>query len=162
MPCYALVSLNVTEHDWVLLNVPKDTWKCLNKLFWLCQGSHYASSSWIFEKVSNMLQKLNVPEFWICCDIIIITLLLYLMLLLEFLSAQFVHPSTQQLTILSFFNMSLETWITRLEKANKHLINFLTIMTLELSKYLNEQLGAFLKSETTKIKLAKNIENKDF
>ena len=84
------------------------------------------------------------------------------MLLLEFLSAQFVHPSTQQLTILSFFNMSLETWITRLEKANKHLINFLTIMTLELSKYLNEQLGAFLKSETTKIKLAKNIENKDF
>ena len=35
-------------------------------------------------------------------------------------------------------------------------------MTLELSKYLNEQLGAFLQSETTKIKLAKNIENKDF
>ena len=43
MPEYALMFLNMPEHGWVLLNVSI----CLNKLFWLCQGSQYASSSYL-------------------------------------------------------------------------------------------------------------------
>ena len=56
----------------------------------------------------KMPQKLNIPEFWICHDIVIITLLLQIMLfiILEFLFAPFVHPGAPQLTILSFFNTS--------------------------------------------------------
>ena len=61
---------------WILLNVPEYAWICLNKLFWLCQCPRYASSSQIFDKVFNMPQTLNVPGFWICCYIVIITLLL--------------------------------------------------------------------------------------
>ena len=55
----------------------------------------------------KMPQKLNIPEFWICHDIVIITLLQkMLFIILEFLFAPFVHPGAPQLTILSFFNTS--------------------------------------------------------
>ena len=36
---------------------------------------------------------------------------------------------------------------------------FLTTVTSELSKYLNEQLGVFLNVKQQKIKVAKNIKN---
>ena len=32
---YGFTSLNMSEHDRILLNVSEYTWKCLNKLFWL-------------------------------------------------------------------------------------------------------------------------------
>ena len=42
-------------------------------------------------------------------------------IILEFLSAQFVHPDTLQLTTSSFFNLSLNIKITN---ANKLLVDF--------------------------------------
>ena len=45
MSQYASMSLDMHKHGWILLNVPEYAWKFLNKLFWLCQGSQYASSS---------------------------------------------------------------------------------------------------------------------
>ena len=42
-PQYVLISLNMPEHGWILQKVPEYAWKCLNKLFWLCQGSQYAT-----------------------------------------------------------------------------------------------------------------------
>ena len=41
MPQYALMSLSVPEHGWILLNVFECAWKYLNKLFLLCQCSQY-------------------------------------------------------------------------------------------------------------------------
>ena len=38
----AWICLNIPEHDWILLNVSDYARKCLNKLFWLSQGSQYA------------------------------------------------------------------------------------------------------------------------
>ena len=45
MSQYASMSLDMHKHGSILLNVPEYAWKFLNKLFWLCQGSQYASSS---------------------------------------------------------------------------------------------------------------------
>ena len=45
MSQYASVSLNMHEHGWIFLNIPQYAWKCLNKLFWLWQGSQHTSSS---------------------------------------------------------------------------------------------------------------------
>ena len=54
-------------------------------------------------------------------------------IILEFLSARYVHRSAPQRTILSFF------------KTYKFLMNFsIWLYTSDLSKYLNEQLGVFL------------------
>ena len=78
---YVLMCLNLSKHGWILLNVPKYTWKYLNKLSWLCQGSQYALSSYIFDMVLDIFQVLNMPEFWISRDVAIITLLLELMLI---------------------------------------------------------------------------------
>ena len=72
---YALMSLIMPENGWILLDVTKYAWKCLNKLFWLCQGSQYTLSSQIFDRALYMPQALNMPGFWIFCDIVIITLL---------------------------------------------------------------------------------------
>ena len=72
---YALMSLIMPENGWILLDVTKYAWKCLNKLFWLCQGSQYTLSSQIFDRALYMPQALNMPGFWIFGDIVIITLL---------------------------------------------------------------------------------------
>ena len=40
---YALMSLNMPEHDLNLLSDPEYAWKCLNKMFWLCQDSQYTA-----------------------------------------------------------------------------------------------------------------------
>ena len=45
MPPYALMSLNMMEHGWILLNIPEYACEYLNKLFWLNLVSQYASSS---------------------------------------------------------------------------------------------------------------------
>ena len=76
---YTSICLNVPQYTWPWMNIAEYPWICpkmLNKLFWLCQRSHYAPSSYIFDRVSHLLQVLNIPEFWICRDIVIITLLL--------------------------------------------------------------------------------------
>ena len=71
---YAVMSLNMDDQGWILLKVPEYAWKCLNKLFWLGQGSQYASSSYILNRILRMPQVLYMPGFWICCDLVIMTL----------------------------------------------------------------------------------------
>ena len=39
-------------------------WKGLNKLFWTCQGSEYAWSSHIINRLLQMPRVLNNPGFW--------------------------------------------------------------------------------------------------
>ena len=73
------LSLNMPEHDWILLDLPEDAWKSLNKQFQQCQDSQYTSSSEILDSVLNMPQALSMAEFWIFCDIIIIVTLLLLL-----------------------------------------------------------------------------------
>ena len=63
LPSCALVSC-----CWICISIPEYaeiSWKCLNKLFWLCQGSGYAWSSYMFDKLLNMPPVLNKPGFWI-------------------------------------------------------------------------------------------------
>ena len=59
-PRYALMS--VAEYASVSLSVPKYPWKCLNKLFWLCQRSEYAWSSYMFDRHLKIPWDLNVPR----------------------------------------------------------------------------------------------------
>ena len=103
--------LSVPEHGWILLNVTKYAWKCLNKLLWLYEGSNYNN----------------------------ITIIVTNIIMLEFLSARFVHP-VALLPFNIFLNMSQNI---RMPKTFNKLFS-LTTMTLELSKYLSEQLGVFL------------------
>ena len=42
---YAWICLNVRQYAWTWLDITEYPLICLNKLFWLCQGSQYASSS---------------------------------------------------------------------------------------------------------------------
>ena len=60
---YTLVS--VAEYASVSLNIPKYPWKFLNKLFWLCYGSEYVWSSYMFDKLLKMPRLINKPGFWI-------------------------------------------------------------------------------------------------
>ena len=57
-------SVSVMEYASIPLNILKYPWKCLNKLFWLYQGSEYAWSSYIFDRLLKMSRVLNVPGFW--------------------------------------------------------------------------------------------------
>ena len=64
----------------------------------------------------------------------------------EFLLARFVPPCGLQLTILSFFNTSLNIRITEtINTLNK--LFFLITMTSEVLKYLIEQPGVFLNAK---------------
>ena len=45
MPEYASISINVLKYASTWLTIAESPWICLNKLFWLGQGSQYASSS---------------------------------------------------------------------------------------------------------------------
>ena len=53
------------EYASIFLNATKYSWKYLNKLFWLCQGSEYTWSSYIFDRLLKMPWTLNVPGLWI-------------------------------------------------------------------------------------------------
>ena len=55
----------VAEYASISLNIPNYPWKCLNKLFWLYQGSGYVWSSYMFNRLLKMPQVLHVPGFWI-------------------------------------------------------------------------------------------------
>ena len=64
------VLLSLVEFVSISLNIPKYTRKCFNKLFWLSQGSEYAWSSYMFEKLLKITPVLNKPGFWIWHDCI--------------------------------------------------------------------------------------------
>ena len=53
------------EYAFLCLNLSKYPWKCLNELLWLCLGSEYAWSSYMFDKLLKMLVVLNKPGIWI-------------------------------------------------------------------------------------------------
>ena len=57
--------VSVAEYASISLNMPKYSWKRLNKLFWLCQSSEYACSSYMFGRLLKMPPVLNKPGFWI-------------------------------------------------------------------------------------------------
>ena len=57
--------VSVAEYASVSLNMHKYPWKSLNKLFWLCQGSKYAWSYYMFDRLLKKPQVLNKPGFWI-------------------------------------------------------------------------------------------------
>ena len=59
------VPVSVAEYASISQNIPKYLWKFLNKLFWLCQGSEYAWSSYMFDRLLKMPRVLNVTGFWI-------------------------------------------------------------------------------------------------
>ena len=55
--------LNVHQYSWIIsLNVLENVW--INS--WICQGSKYAWSSYMFDSLLRMTWILNVPCFWIC------------------------------------------------------------------------------------------------
>ena len=57
--------VSVAEYLSISLNIPKCPWKYLNQLFWLCQGSEYAWSSYMFNRHLKIPWVLNKPGLWI-------------------------------------------------------------------------------------------------
>ena len=62
--------VSFAEYASIYLNIPKYPWKWLNKLFWLCQGSEYAWSSFMFNRLLKMPWVLNMSGLWIWHDCI--------------------------------------------------------------------------------------------
>ena len=60
-PPPSYVPVSVAKYASTFLNIPQHLWKCLNKMFWFCQGSKHAWLSYMFDKLLKMPQ----PEFWI-------------------------------------------------------------------------------------------------
>ena len=83
IPQSAFMSLTISGFGWILLNVPKYAWRYLNKLFRQYQNSKYALSPYLFGRVLNTLEILNMQEFWIYSVLVIIKLLLSLWLMPE-------------------------------------------------------------------------------
>ena len=93
MPAYALMSINMSDPGWKLLNVPEYVWKCPNKLFWLCQGSQYITILYIwqcFKHASGIKYGRILNMLWHSYNnnIIIVTNAI----ISEFLCAWFVYP----------------------------------------------------------------------
>ena len=59
------VPVSVAEHASISLNMSKYPWKCFNRLFQLCQGSEYAWSSYMFDRLLMIPPVLQKPGFWI-------------------------------------------------------------------------------------------------
>ena len=55
--------VSVAEYASISLDMTKYYWKCLTKLFWLCQGSEFAWSSYMFDRLLKMPRVLNKPGF---------------------------------------------------------------------------------------------------
>ena len=126
MPEYALMSLNMAEHVWILLNVPEYARRNCARVLNMPHHLWYLTEFWT-------CLLLSMPMFWICCHIIIII--------------QLIH------NYFIFFNTSWNIRITKVcytfflvsnrQKLILYFFFFITI-TSELSKYLNEQLSTFL------------------
>ena len=56
---------SVAEYASISLNMCKCPWKCLNKLFWLCQNFENYWSFDMFGRLLKMSQVLTRPGFWI-------------------------------------------------------------------------------------------------
>ena len=56
---------SVAEYASISLNRPKYPWKCLNELFWLCQGFEHTWSSYILDRILKTLRVLNKQGVWI-------------------------------------------------------------------------------------------------
>ena len=56
---FSCAFVSEVEYASISLNIPKHPWKCLNKLFWLCQGSEYAWSFGMFSRLLTMPRVLN-------------------------------------------------------------------------------------------------------
>ena len=95
---YALMFLIMPENGWMLLDVTKYAWKCLNKLFWLCQGSQYTLSSQIFDIYASGIKYARVLNIWWYSYNNIVSI--GTNVILEFLPGWFLHPGALQLTIL--------------------------------------------------------------
>ena len=65
LPPPSCAPVSVAEYASVSLNIPEYPWKCLSKLFWLCQVSECTWSSYMFDPLLKMLRVLHVPGFWI-------------------------------------------------------------------------------------------------
>ena len=65
LPPLVFAPVSVAEYAPVSLNITKYPWKCFNKLFWICQGSEYAWSSFMFDRLLKMPRILNKQGFWI-------------------------------------------------------------------------------------------------
>ena len=55
---------SVVEYASISLNLPKYSWKCLNKLFWLCQGFECAWLSYMFYRFWRCLRI----SIWYSCS----------------------------------------------------------------------------------------------
>ena len=133
--------------------MPKYPWKCLNKLFCLCQGSEYAWSSYMFDRLLKMPQTLNKLGFWIRHSCICKRYA-------EFRMSDYgsIHLNNSWICLIMPYrpsiclnmtdycwmslNMPENAWISCSDYAK--VLFFLTTMTSKLSKYLNEQMGTFL------------------
>ena len=56
---------SVAKYALIFMNMPIYPLKSLNKLFWPCQGSEHAWSSYMFDMLLKMPLVLNKPRFWI-------------------------------------------------------------------------------------------------
>ena len=65
LPLPSCMPVSVKEYPSKFLNIPKCPWKCLNQLFWLCPGSEYAWSPYMFNRLLKIPQILIVPGLWI-------------------------------------------------------------------------------------------------
>ena len=133
--------------------MPKYPWKCLNKLFCLCQGSEYAWSSYMFDRLLKMPQTLNKLGFRIRHSCICKRYV-------EFWMSDYgsIHLNNPWICLIMPYrpsiclnmtdycwmslNMPENAWISCSDYAK--VLFFLTTMTSKLSKYLNEQMGTFL------------------
>ena len=57
--------MNVAKYASISLNMPKYSWKCLNKFLQLCHCSEYEWSSYMFDRLLMISVVLNKLGFWI-------------------------------------------------------------------------------------------------
>ena len=65
LPLPSCVPVSIVEYVSISLNILKCPWKCLNKLFWLCQDAKYVWSPYMFDRLLKVPQFRIAQEFWI-------------------------------------------------------------------------------------------------
>ena len=94
MPEYVLMYLNMPEHYWILLDVPEYGFQGSHLIIFDIWHEFEHASGIKYARVLKMLQY-NYNN--------IILIAVINVIILEFLSARFVHSGTPQCAILSFF-----------------------------------------------------------
>ena len=130
--------VSVAEHASISLNMPKYPWKCFNKLFWLCQGSEYPWSSYVFDRFLKMSPVLNKPGFriWHGCICkgyaelrICLIVTPYASIMPEYASICLNAPRYAW-TLLNVLNMSENAWINCLTMPGFSIYRNIVIITL--------------------------------